>query len=191
MQKSQHGILREYLFGLLQMTRGLDLSILEALDRVSSNRDQGPLSPWNLVKAKSRIFCQQLDTCPRLRRLTFWPPPAMRLLMYSGPSLCLRAFWMAWYSSAVYWLYNAEGTQIGMYAIFAQWSRLWAPRSSISSHWKYWVELSRSAAGEHHRSRHEAEDPSKARAGGWLGIHVYMNQSNAWYPIQSLTLCTH
>lgn len=39
---------------------------------------------------------------------TFWPPPAMRLLMYSGPSLCLRAFWMAWYSSAVYWYYSTE-----------------------------------------------------------------------------------
>lgn len=50
-------------------------------------------------------------------QLTFWPPPAMRLLMYSGPSLCLRAFWMAWYSSAVYWLYNPEGNQIAMCAI--------------------------------------------------------------------------
>jgi hypothetical protein len=55
---------------------------------------------------------RSLQTVPNLRRghsPTFWPPPAMRLLMYSGPSLCLRAHWMAWYSSAVYWLYNPEG----------------------------------------------------------------------------------
>lgn len=39
---------------------------------------------------------------------TFWPPPAMRLLMYSGPSLRLRAFWMAWYSSAAYWYYKQK-----------------------------------------------------------------------------------
>ena len=39
---------------------------------------------------------------------TFCPPPAMRLLMYSGPSLFLRAFWMAWYSSAVYWYFSTE-----------------------------------------------------------------------------------
>ena len=33
----------------------------------------------------------------------------MRLLMYSGPSLCLRAFWIAWCSSTVYWYWNQKG----------------------------------------------------------------------------------
>lgn len=48
----------------------------------------------------------------------------MRLLMYSGPSLCLRAFWMAWYSSAVYWLYSPEGNQMLCVPFLPQWSPL-------------------------------------------------------------------
>lgn len=43
----------------------------------------------------------QRDRRREKQRLAFCPPPAILVLMYSGPSLCRRALCTAWYSSAV------------------------------------------------------------------------------------------
>lgn len=84
------------------------LPLPQTLANTQEQWTKGPVTPQGPREEAGKVIRVASLHLSGINSPTFWPPPATRLLMYSGPSLCLRALWMAWYSSAVYRYYNPE-----------------------------------------------------------------------------------